>query len=91
MSNEFYNILSERIAENGFSDERLKDAVNYVIDNFQYKELNVSDIIKFDKKVKLYTYSDVCDLVTKNKAEFSDFVVKVIDGEYYRVKKTDIV
>ncbi len=44
---------------NGFTDKRLQDAVNYVIDNFQYKELNVSDIIRFDKYLKLYSYDEM--------------------------------
>lgn len=90
MSNEFFNVLAERIVANGFSNERLKAAVNHILDNFQYKELTVSDIIRFDKRVKLYTYNEVCMMVTKNQASFDDFVVKEINGEYFRIKKTEI-
>lgn len=86
MGDEFFNILSERIVKNGFSNERLQDAVNYVIDNFHYKELNVSDIIKFDKKVKLYTYNEVTCLVTEGKASMDDFKIVEIDGKTYRVR-----
>lgn len=91
MSDDFFNILSERLSDNGFSDERMKDAVNYVIDNFQYKELNVSDIIKFDKRVKLYTYNEVCNMVTKGQANFSDFDIREINGNFFRVKKSDLL
>lgn len=90
MSDEFFNILSERVVANSFCNDRLKDAVNYVLDNFQYKELNVSDVIKFDKRVKLYSYNEVCVMVTKNQASFSDFQIIEIAGITYRIKKTDI-
>ena len=36
ISPEFYKILLERLKEKGFSDERLSDSVNNLIDNFQY-------------------------------------------------------
>ena len=90
MSEEFFNILSERIVVNDFCDDRLVDAVGYVLDNFQYKELNVSDVIKFDKRTRLYSYNDVCNLVTKGQAAFSDFEVREVNGECYRIKKADL-
>lgn len=90
MSGSFFSLLAERIIENNFTPERLSDAVNQLIDNFNYKELNIADIIKFDKKVKLYSYNDVCKMVSKGEASFADFVIKEIDGTHYRVKKTDL-
>lgn len=59
MSKEFFILLSEYLLKEKFTEERLKDAVDNVICKFQYKELNISDIISFDKRVKLYTYNDV--------------------------------
>lgn len=91
MGDSFFNVLTERIVANNFTGKRLKDAVNYILDNFQYKELVISDIIRFDKRVKLYTYNDVCNLVTKNQASFSDFEIKEINGTSYRIKKTDLL
>jgi hypothetical protein len=85
----FFNLLSERLIANGFSDERLSDAVNSVIDNFSYKELNISDIIRFDKKIKLYTYQEVAQLVTEFKAAFADFDKKEIDGVMYWIPKNN--
>lgn len=90
MSDEFFNILSERVVANSFCNDRLKDAVNYVLDNFQYKELNVSDVIKFDKRAKLYSYNEVCNLVTKGQASFSDFQIVTIKDVPYRIKKSDL-
>lgn len=90
MSNDFFNVLAERIVANKFTNKRLQDAVNHIIDNFQYKELNISDVVKFDKRVKLYSYNEVCVMVTKNQASFSDFQIIEIAGITYRIKKTDI-
>ena len=83
-SKEFFNILAERLVANGFTDERLTDAVNNVIDNFEYKELNISNIIKFDKKVKLYNHKQACILVTRDGYEFGkDLHRLVVDGKTY--------
>jgi hypothetical protein len=87
---EFFNVLAERIVANGFTNERLNEAVNKVIDNFQYRELNVSDITRFDKKVKLYTYGGYCDLISRSLAVHEDFDTKQIDGKYYWFLKKDL-
>lgn len=91
MERGFFDLLAERIIANGFTAERLKDAVNHVLDNFQYKELNISDIIRFDRRAKLYTYSEVCQLVTAGKAAWDDFERREINGTVFRIKKADLV
>ena len=83
-------MLSERVRANKFTTKRLNDAINHLIDNFNYKELNIADIVKFDRKVKLYSYNDVSKMVSKGEASFTDFAIKEIDGTHYRVKKTDL-
>lgn len=87
----FFDILTERIIANGFSDQRLADAVNNVIDNFRYKELTIADIIQHDKRVKLYTYPEVAAMVTAGKASFNDFEPREINGKTYRVFKSDLI
>jgi hypothetical protein len=84
-SKEFFNVLAERLIANGFTDKRLMDAVNNVIDNFQYKELNISDIVRFDKKMKFYNYKEACRLVTENGYEFGKDLQRTIrdDGVYW--------
>lgn len=91
MSSEFFVLLASFIKKEGFTSERLKDAINHVISSFKYKELNISDIIQFDKRVKLYTYSEVCNLVTKGQANFSDFEIRTIGDKTFRVKKSDLI
>lgn len=91
MDNAFFNLLAERVMDNGFSSERLKHAINHVLDNFQYKELNISDIIRFDKRVRLYSYNEVCVLVSKGQASFTDFEKREINGIVYRVLKSELL
>lgn len=85
----FFDVLTERIIANGFTDERLKDAVNYVIDNFAYKALNISDIIRFDKTIRLYTYNEVTAAVTRNELSFNDTIRRKIGDRVYWIKKAD--
>lgn len=91
MENTFFNLLAERVLDNGFTAERLKDAVNHVLDTFQYKELNISDIIRFDRRARLYTYSEVCAMVSKGQAAFADFETREINGKCFRVRKADLL
>lgn len=87
----FFNILAERLIANGFTDERVQDAVNYLIDNFAYKELNIADVVKFDRRVRVYTHQEVSSLVTQNKASFEDFEIREINGRIFRIKKSDTI
>lgn len=88
-SKEFFNVLAERLIANGFTDQRLTDAVNNVIDNFQYKELNISDIVQFDKKMRLYNYKEACKLVTKDGYEFGKDLQRITmdDSVFWIMKK----
>lgn len=91
MENGFFNILAERVAANRFTSKRLADAVNHLIDNFGYKNILVSDLIRFDKKVRLYTYEEATIYATTNSVALDKvFVRREIDGVMYRVKKTDL-
>jgi hypothetical protein len=86
-SAEFFHILVERIKANGFTDERLVDAVNNVIDNFQYKELNIADIIKWDKREKLISYQQLVKLVSNGQEKMTDWEIVEINGHKLWRKK----
>jgi len=60
---EFYDILSSRLADNGFTDDRLKDAVNHVIDNCIYPTPTIAQFISFDKRIKVYKYPEIVKMV----------------------------
>ena len=56
---EFYDVLSDRIKAQGFSDARLQDAVNHVIDTCHYPTPTIADFISFDKKFKVFTHEEM--------------------------------
>lgn len=85
---EFCALAIERMNENNFTEERMRDAVNYLIDNFQYRELNIADIIRFDKKKKLYTRSQMLEMLQCNGGTHKstdDFGILKLNGQtlYY--------
>jgi hypothetical protein len=84
----FFDLLSERIVLNNFSDERLKAAVGYLLDNFKYPTPTIADIISFDKRVKLYSYSDVLESLDKGRI-WSDFIKILRNEKIFWIKKTD--
>ena len=91
MHGEFFKILLERLDANNFSNKRLENAVNYVIDKFQYKELNVADVISWDRKINIYTYSQICNLIQKSMINgFEDTEIREINGTKYWVLKRDL-
>ena len=90
MSDGFFNILVERMMANGFTAGRLEDATAHVIDNFQYRELNVSDIIKFDRRVKLYTGKEFIKAQI-NGIACDRFERREIAGTVFWVLKEDLI
>ena len=99
MAKEFFVLLTEFAVKEKFTSKRLQDAVNHVIANFQYKELNISDIIKFDKRIRLYNHDEYQRMIDRKEARHEDFEVKIVNGEklldgsgrVLRVKKSDII
>ena len=81
----FISVLSERLQANGFTEQRLKDAISTVIDKFRYQKPNISDIIGFDKVARLYTWNEAFMEVEKG-AEWTDFKIIEKNGVKFRVK-----
>ena len=84
----FYDVLMDRIKDKNFSDKRLQDAINNVIDNCVYPTPTIANIISFDKRIKLYTYNEVLVIVDKG-GSFDDFKVIERNGKKYHVKLAD--
>jgi DNA integrity scanning protein DisA with diadenylate cyclase activity len=59
MPKEFFIILSERIKANNFTDKRLHDSIEYLIDTNLYPKITVASVIGYDKKIKLKTYQEI--------------------------------
>lgn len=47
----FFEVLKERIQENGFTDYSLEKTVNHIIDTFQYAEPKIADFIQYGKSI----------------------------------------
>ena len=60
---QFYDVLTDRIYANKFSDARLEDAICNVIDNCIYPIPTIANFISFDKKIKIYNYKQIVDMV----------------------------
>jgi hypothetical protein len=88
---EFYGLLGNRMKEKGFTDDKMRDAINYVIDNCKYPIPTISEILSYDRVVKLYSYNEVSNMVMRGQASFDDFEKREIGGKIYRVLKSDLL
>lgn len=86
----FFTLLTERLIANNFTEQRLRDSIGYLLDNFKYQAPNIADIINFDKKLKLYSHNEVIILIEDDRARFEDFHRHWIGDTMYRVKKTEV-
>lgn len=89
LDKDFFEIFSDAIKRNGFSDGRLNDAVNFVIDNCIYPRPTIAQFISFDKKVKIYSYAEILvkvnlgDSFENYKTIAKDKWIKKYDAEMY--------
>lgn len=59
VAGKFFVLLANRIKANKMTGKRLSDAVANLLDNHHYASFKIADIISFDRREKLYTYSEV--------------------------------
>ena len=59
IDNGYLIVLVDRLIDNGFTVQRVKDAINHAIDTIHYRRPSIAEIISFDKKAKVYTYDEV--------------------------------
>jgi len=76
----FFEVFDERIHANGFSSQRLNDAVSHVIDTCVYPVPTIANFISFDKKVKILSHAHVCDIVSKGEDSMDSFKPIKIKG-----------
>lgn len=90
---EFFTILSRRIKDNGFSDDRIRDAVRHVIDNCIYPSPTIAQFISFDKNVRLYTYFEMVEMVNNANGDakvWDYYDCRKINGKLFWVSKGEI-
>lgn len=57
----WYDIMSQMIVEEGFTDARLIDAVKNLIKTCQYPEPTIAQILGFNKTKKIFTHKEILD------------------------------
>ena len=57
----WYDILEEMLIDESFSNERLIDATKNLVRTCQYPEPTIANMLSFNKEVKIFTYSEVCE------------------------------
>jgi hypothetical protein len=62
----FYEILSDRIKQNNFTDKRLFDAINNVIDTCEYPKPTIAKFLNYDRRIKFYNYEQYTKLINEN-------------------------
>ena len=65
IDNDFLAVLTLRLIANGFTKDRLNDAIGAVIDACHYKRPSIAEIVSFDRKMKLYTYNEMAAKCTQ--------------------------
>ena len=50
----FYDVLTDRLTEHGFCDDRFRDAVIHVIDTCPYPTPTIANFISYDKKIPCF-------------------------------------
>lgn len=86
---EFFTLLIDRLKEKGFTNQRMEEAVNNVIDNCQYPCPTLANFLSFDKRVKVYSYDDLCNAVYKQEASFENFSRIKINDKPFFIRKAD--
>ena len=77
--------LIQQIRKEKIGPIRLQAAVDYVIKNFNWQKPTVSDVIKFDRKLRLYTYDEVCNKVTEG-MNMNNFFMVPNSGKLWAMK-----
>lgn len=94
----FYEILSDRINNIGFTDKRLSDSVNQLIDTCTYPTPTIANIISFDKRIKLYTHADLVKHLNENPFKYHKRIkhkgkfplyAKITDIEQFNIELDD--
>lgn len=85
--------LKNAFADNNFTDERMKHAVDFVRDTYTgWNRLpNIADFIQYDKKIKTYTYKESLEYGQKYLVAVDTGIgqprwIKKEDQEIYKIK-----
>lgn len=89
LTNGAIGVILERAKEKGFTDQRLTDAVNNVIDNCVYPRPKPADFLTFDKRVKVFSYAEACAEVGRSVGTLLEFTRILINGKGFFIRNSD--
>ena len=72
-----------------FTEERIKDAIANVIDNFKYPKPTVADIVGYDCRIRIWDHAEYSNEILARKASEKDFYQHWIKGRLYFVKTSE--
>lgn len=84
---DFLIVLVERMIDKNFTKERVKEAINHVIDTNPYQRPSIANIISFDRKIKVYTYSEISQKCYPGYSAFDHFEKIEIEGRNRYIEK----
>jgi hypothetical protein len=93
LNEHFFKELKESFINNGFSDERIEQSVNHVIDTCHYKTPYIALFIDFDIRFKAYSFEQFREMIYKDGGKLYEkySLVKLPNKEKgYYVKNEDI-
>jgi hypothetical protein len=85
----FYDILSDMLVKDEFTDKRFSDAVEHVIRTCVYPQPTIAQFLSFDKKKKIHTYLEMCKMVEEcGRSVWDDYdIIELQNGKKGWVKK----
>lgn len=83
---EFIALLVQMVVKEKMTKTQIVDSVDNLMRNFKYPHPTISDIIGWDKKVKLYTHAEVVADIPKG-FEFSAYDMITINNEKRWIRK----
>lgn len=89
----WFQVFNERIRENRFTDQRLRDAVNHVIDTFVHGRIpNVGHFISYDRRISLYTQKDLDKLAQHDwRSVYKEYgLIQLQDGRVMYARREEI-
>jgi hypothetical protein len=81
LPSEFFEVFQDMIKSEGFTDERLIDAVDNVIKTCIYPKPTIAQFISWDKRVKIFKYPDIIKMVEEGDPNAFDRYKRIeLDG-----------
>lgn len=82
VAGKFYLLLANRIKANKMTGAQLRDAVGRLLDSHPYATIKIADVVGYDKREKLYSYTEVLrEVSARGRWDFEQ--VGEINGRMY--------